>query len=66
MLGAIVATVITLLVTAGLPARRGKLLYDPEVTNGKILVGLEDSASRSVSGLYHLLSAPRGAVVKIV
>ena len=38
MLGAILATVITLIVTAGL-GRRMPTLYDPEVTNGKILVG---------------------------
>jgi ActD protein len=42
MLGAIVATVFTLFVTAKLP-RRVPRLYDPEVTNGKILVGVEAS-----------------------
>ena len=41
MLSAIVATVITLLVTAGLPSRGGKL-YDPEVSDGYILVGVEN------------------------
>lgn len=41
MLFAIVATVVTLLVTAKLPRRRPSL-YDPEVSNGRILVGLED------------------------
>ena len=41
MLFAIVATVVTLLVTAKLPRRR-PALYDPEVSNGLILVGLED------------------------
>lgn len=40
MLSAIIATVITLLVTAGLPSRGGKL-YDPEVSDGYILVGVE-------------------------
>jgi hypothetical protein len=40
MLSAIVATVITLLVTAGLPSRGGKL-YDREVSDGYILVGVE-------------------------
>jgi hypothetical protein len=42
MLSAIIATVITLLVTAGLPSRGGKL-YDPEVTDGFILVGVENA-----------------------
>jgi hypothetical protein len=41
MLFAIVATVVTLLVTAKLPRRR-PALYDREVSNGRILVGLED------------------------
>ena len=38
MLGAIVTTVISLLATASLP-RFGKALYDPAVSEGKILVG---------------------------
>ncbi len=41
MLGAILTTIISFLVTSGLP-RRGRHLYDPEVTNGKILVGVPD------------------------
>lgn len=41
MLSAIIATVITLLVTAGLPSRGGKL-YDREVSDGYILVGVEN------------------------
>ena len=41
MLGAILATVITLFVTGGL-LRRMPALYDPQVTAGKILVGVED------------------------
>ena len=38
MLGAILATVITLVVTARLG--RGSAIYDPEVSDGKILVGV--------------------------
>jgi hypothetical protein len=45
MLAAILATVVTLLVTAGLPSRGGKL-YDPEVTDGYILVGVENPPDR--------------------
>jgi hypothetical protein len=41
MLSAIVATVITLLVTAGLPSRGGTL-YDRAVSDGYILVGVEN------------------------
>ena len=41
MLGGILATVITLLVTARLPGRRPSL-YDPAVADGEILVGVEN------------------------
>ena len=40
MLGAIIATVVTLVVTARLG--RGGRLYDPQVTDGRILVGVEN------------------------
>ncbi len=52
MLSAIIATVITLLITAGLPSRGGKM-YDPEVSDGYILVGVENpsDASRLESAL---------------
>jgi ActD protein len=43
MLGAIVATVFTLFVTAKLPGRVPSL-YDADVTNGRILVGVESPA----------------------
>ncbi len=45
MLGAILATVVTLLVTGEL-VRRKPALYDPEVSDGKILVGVQ-SPSRA-------------------
>jgi len=41
MLGAILATVITLIVAGGL-GRRRPAFYDPEVVNGKVLVGVEN------------------------
>jgi len=41
MLFAILAAVVTMLVTARLPGRR-PALYDPDVMNGKILVGVEN------------------------
>jgi hypothetical protein len=46
MLSVIIATVITLLVTARLPSRGGKL-YDPEVSDGYILVGVENPSDGS-------------------
>jgi len=41
MLGAIIATVMTLIVAGGL-GRRRPALYDPEVSVGKVLVGVEN------------------------
>jgi hypothetical protein len=48
MLCAILATVISLLVTAELPSRTSGL-YDLEISNGKILVGVEPAAGSSDS-----------------
>lgn len=42
MLGAILATIITFLVTASLPRYRNRI-YDPEVSHGKILVALTNA-----------------------
>lgn len=39
MLGAILTTIVAFVVSSGLPNYK-KRLYDPEVTNGKILVGI--------------------------
>ena len=51
MLGAILSTVATLLVTAALPSSRNRL-YDPEVTTaGKILVGVEGQAASDAEKL---------------
>ena len=62
MLSAILATVATLLFTAGLPSR-GEKLYDPEVSDGYILVGVENpsDAARLESAL-----ALDGGRVKVV
>ena len=65
MLGAILSTVATLIITGGL-ARKTPKLYDPEVTNGKILVGIESPKDSSGADVERaLLSAP-GAQVKTV
>jgi molybdopterin-containing oxidoreductase family membrane subunit len=47
MLGGILAAVVTLLVTAGLPSRR-PALYDPEIMDGRILVGVDNPADAAV------------------
>ena len=66
MLGAIMATVITLIVSALMPERGRGWLYDPEVTDGKILVGIENPPERDVAGFEKTLTAPPGAVVKTI
>jgi hypothetical protein len=62
MLGAILATVITLIVSALLP--RGAALYDPQVSEGKILVGVENPTDGGA--VEQALSSPPGAWVKRV
>ena len=61
MLGAIVATVVSLLVTAGLP-RFGKSLYDPAISDGKILVGVSGSSD----AVRDTLTANGAAAVKTI
>ena len=63
MLGAILATVITLFITAKLP-RRTPSFYDPEVTNGKILVGVQDPPAASLPALERALLAGGAAELK--
>ena len=65
MLGSILATVATLIITAFLPGK-GRNLYDPEVTDGQILVGVEDPPEGSIPNLQATLGAPPGARVKTV
>ena len=62
MLGAILATVTTLVVTARLG--RGSTFYDPAVSDGQILVGVERPAASALSGLQAALAAAPGAQVK--
>lgn len=47
MMGAILATVVSLFVTTELPTTRSRV-YDPEVTQGKILVAVEDPVDGDV------------------
>ena len=56
MLGSILATVITLIVSSGL-GRRMPRLYDPEVTDGKILVGVARPSEAAVPDLERALRA---------
>ena len=65
MLGAVVATVVGLLVTAGLPARAA-MLYDNAVAGGAILVGVENPADGSISAVERALRQTGAADVKTV
>jgi hypothetical protein len=62
MLGAILATVITLVLTARLG--RGSTIYDAEVSDGKILVGVVNPSESALAGLEAALTAPPGALLK--
>ena len=65
MLGAILATVLTLFVSAKLP-KRLPVLYDPEVSNGYILVGVQAPALASVPQCASALEAAGEGRVKTI
>jgi len=62
MLGAVFASVITLLYSARLPGRLPKF-YDAEISNGKILVGV--ASPREMEKVEHALRASSGGVRKL-
>lgn len=45
MLGAVFATVITLLITAGIPSWKKPVLYDPAISEGRILIGVANPSN---------------------
>jgi hypothetical protein len=62
MLGAILATLLTVLVTMRLPNWR-RQLYDPEVSEGKILVGVIDAPEDTRAGVERkLIEAGAGGI----
>lgn len=63
MLGAIVSTLITLLVAAGLP-HFGESLSDPAIWRGKILVGVTDPPERARTELEKQLRLAGDAEIK--
>ena len=65
MLGAILAAVITLIITAGL-LRRRPALYDPAVSDGKILVGLENPSESRMKDLEAALLSTPGVSLKTI
>ena len=64
MLGAILATAATLVVSAGLGRRPS--FYDPAVSDGKILVGVANPADANVAAFEDALSAQPGGQVKTI
>jgi hypothetical protein len=56
MLGAILATVVGLLITTELPATQSRV-YDPEVSNGKIMVAVEAPQDEEVARLERTFRA---------
>jgi hypothetical protein len=65
MLFAILATVVTLLITTKIP-RRQPVLYDRAVSDGQILVGLENPRNVSLAELERALIGPGGVGLKTV
>jgi hypothetical protein len=56
MLGAVLTTVVTLLITARLPSRLSSF-YDPEISEGNILIGIADPPLAGVAALERNLKA---------
>jgi hypothetical protein len=65
MLGAILATVITLFITAKIPSREPKM-YDAEVSDGKILVGVENPNEGLVPAIERALMSVGVARLKTI
>lgn len=64
MLSAILATVVTLLVTCNLPNWKRTKIYDEEVSNGMVLIGVIDPSDASRSDLEGSLTRAGAAKVK--
>jgi len=64
MLAAILTTLITLFVTARIPDLRGSKLYDPAVSDGKILIGVINPPESAWDELEKRLRAAGAEVVK--
>jgi len=64
MLGAILTTVLTLLIGSRLPNWKPKL-YDPEVSHGKILIGVLDPSAAARADLENRLRGAGAGEVKV-
>jgi len=65
MLGAVLATVLTLLWTARLPAKLSEI-YDAAISAGRILVGVINPDDSSLSGIERVLGATHAEGVRKV
>jgi ActD protein len=63
MLGAVFTTIVTLLVTTKLPSWKPKL-YDPEVSNGKILIGVLEPSDEVRAEIENRLRGAGAAKIK--
>ena len=64
MLGAVLTTIVVLLVTTRLPNWKARL-YDPEVSQGKILIGVIDPSAEARSDLERRLRTAGADAVKV-
>lgn len=65
MLGAVLATVVGLFVTAGIP-RKLPEFYDAEISQGKILVGVDEAHIRDIDAVRRaLLNGPADGIKRI-
>jgi hypothetical protein len=64
MLGAVLTTAVTLLITAKIPKWKQEL-YDPEVSNGKILIGIVDPSDEARVDLENRLRGAGAEQIKV-
>jgi ActD protein len=64
MLSAIVTTVLTLLITANIPSWKKPELYDPLVSEGRILIGVTNPSNPSL--IESTLQSSGGGVIKTI
>jgi hypothetical protein len=64
MLGAILTTLVTLLITARIPNWGEPSIAEPEVSNGKILIGVVDPAESARSDLENRLRSAGAEEIK--
>jgi hypothetical protein len=65
MLGAILATFVSLLITTELPTTRSRI-YDPEVSQGKIMVAVERPRDEDVAKLERTFRASGVELKRVV